>query len=228
MKTAIFGIGAATCVALSACTDLLTALSVPEGCYPVDSLSAKQRTALHVGRGNPILLIGSQRFVCSCYRASPLVGADEQGYLAGAGEQGHLSGAGEEGHLAGADEKGHLTGAGEEGRLAGAGEKEGRLTGAVEEGHLAGDFEKGHLAGAVEEGHLVGDSEEGNLTGAGEKGGNLTGAGEEGHLVGDFAELSCRIVPECPGFQLIGYEPQQIMVLTASGQKSVPTSCVTW
>ncbi len=228
MKIAIFGIGVAICVALSACTDLLTALSAPEGCYPVDSLSAKQRTYLHVGHGNPILFIGSQKFVCSCYRASPLVGADEQGTLAGAGEQGHLSGAGEEGYLAGADEKGQLTGAGEKGQLAGAGEKSGQPTGAEEKAHLVGDFEEGHLAGAGEEGHLVGDSEEGHLTGAGEQGGNLTGAGEEGHLVGDFAELSCRIVPECPGFQLIGYEPQQIMVLTATGQRSVPTRCVTW
>jgi hypothetical protein len=35
-------------------------------------------------------------------------------------------------------------------------------------------------------------------------------------------------VPECSGFQLIGYKPKQIMVLTATGQKPVPASCVTW
>jgi hypothetical protein len=180
MKTARFWMGAATCVALSACTGLLTE-SALEGCYPVDALSERQKAALHVGRGNPIFLAGGERIVCACYRAGSLAGADEEGRLDGASEEGLLTGIGEKGQLAGVGEEGHLDGANE----------------------------KSQLAGADEEGRL-------------------DGASEEGRLAGDFAELSCRIVPGCPGFQLIAYEPKQITILTATGQKSVPTSCVTW
>ena len=155
-----FGIGAATCVALSACSALLPKPPKLEGCYPVDTLSAKQKADLYVGRGNPIFLVGGKKIVCTCYDGGSIAGAGEEGHLAGADEEGRLAGAGEEGHLAGADE---------EGRLA--------------------------------------------------------GADEEGLLAGNFSALSCRIVPECPGFQVTGYAPKQIEIL---GQKSAPTSCVTW
>ncbi len=161
MRIIRFGIGLSTCVVLNACTQLLTALQVPEGCYPVDTLSASQQTALHVGDGNPILLVGDERFVCPCYRGSSFVGAEEKS----------------------------------------------RLTGAEERGHLVGDSEK--------KGDLLGDSEDKHLRGDSEKKRDLLGAGEQEHLVGDSARLrlSCRIVPECPGFQLIGYESQQDALL---------------
>jgi hypothetical protein len=233
VKIVQFGIGAVTCVTLSACAQLLTVLQIPEGCYPVDTLDARQQMALHVGHGNPILLVGSQQFVCSCYRA----GGDEKDSLRGFGEQGRLAGADEQGQLHGANEKGQLNGKGEQGLLAGANEK-GQLTGNDEkqgslagrgerEGSLAGANEKGQLHGEAEQGQLNGTSEQGQLHGAKEEG-HLAGSNEKGRLSGDFAKLSCRIVPECSGFQLIGYAPPQIMVLTASGQMSVPTNCITW
>jgi hypothetical protein len=125
-----------------------------EGCYPVDTLSAKQKADLYVGRGNPIFLVGGKKIVCTCYDGGSIAGAGEEGHLAGADEEGRLAGAGEEGHLAGAD--------------------------------------------------------------------------EEGRLAGNFSALSCRIVPDCSGFQVTGYAPKQIKILTENGQKSVPTSCVTW
>jgi hypothetical protein len=158
-KIVRFGIGAATCVAFSACSALLPKPPKREGCYPVN----EDKAALYAEQGIPILLVGGKNIVCTCYQGSSINKADEEGSLAKADEEGSLAKADEEGSLAKADEE---------------------------------------------------DS--------------LAKADEKSFLVGDFSKLSCRIVPECSGFQVTGYAPKQIKILTETGQKSVPTSCVTW
>ncbi|MCI5119645.1 MAG: hypothetical protein D3908_00300 [Candidatus Electrothrix sp. AUS4] len=199
MKIVQVGIWVLICVVLNGCSGLLPDQNVGE-CYSVDNLDPRQRVDLNVGSGNPILLIGNEKIVCSCY---------QPGSLAGVGEKESLAGAGEEGSLAGIGEKESLAGAGEEGSLAGVGEKE-SLAGAGEEGSLAGIGEKESLVGAGEEGSLV-------------------GIGEKEHLAGAVTEFSCRIVPECPGFKLVGYYGQdQIKIRTGTQQKFVSTDCITW
>ncbi|TAA75320.1 MAG: hypothetical protein CDV28_10859 [Candidatus Electronema aureum] len=227
MKTVQFGIGTAVCIALSGCTGLVTMPKL-EGCYPVDALSVWQQTALHVGRGNPILLIGGKKFVCTCYQDSSLTGIGENGGVTGIGENGGVTGIGEKGGVTGIGEKGGVTGIGEKGGVTGIGEK-GGVTGIGEKGGVTGIGEKGGVTGIGEKGGVTGIGEKGGVTGIGEKGG-VTGIGEKGGVtgIGDFAEFSCRIVPECPGFQLIGYGPKDVTVLTPAGQKSVPAGCITW
>jgi hypothetical protein len=94
---------------------------------------------------------------------------------------------------------------------------------------VTGTGEQGGVTGTGEKGGVTGTGEQGGVTGIGEKGG-VTGTGEKGGVtgIGDLAEFSCRIVPECPGFQLIGYGPKDVTVLTPAGQKSVPAGCITW
>ena len=176
MKIVQFWISAAVCAALSGCAGLVTMPKL-EGCYPVDTLSVWEKTALHVGRGNPILLIDGKKFVCTCYQNRSLGKADEQGNLGKADEQGNLGKADEQGNLGKADEQGNLGKADEQGNLGKADEQ-----------------------------------------------GNLGKADEQGRI----AEFSCRIVPECPGFQLVGYGAKEVTVLTPAGQKSVQPRCITW
>ena len=101
--------------------------------------------------------------------------------------------------------------------MAGSGESA-LITGADESGRVAGTDEGARLAGADEKGYLVGGSEDISVAG------NF----EDARLHGGLAKLSCSIVPECSGFKLNGYHPTEINVLTASGTKLTPTSCVTW
>jgi len=226
MKSVRLGIGAVICVMLGACSGLLAGLTQEEGCYSVYALNTKQRVELNVGNGNPILLTGGEKIVCTCYQDSFLAGASEDGRIEGAGEDGHIQGVGEDGRIQGVGEDGRIQGAGEDGRIQGAGE-DGRIQGAGEEGHVAGASEEGRVAGASEESNVAGVGENSRVGGASESG-RLEGAGERGFLSGGSVKLSCRIVPECSGFQLIGYEPDQILVLTSTGKKSVPASCITW
>jgi len=174
MKVVKFGIWVVTFVMLSSCSSLSGWLSgaTSESCYSVDTLNAKQRAALDVGNGNPILIAGGERIVCTCYRSSSLAGDDESDRLAGDDESGKLA----------SDD---------------------------ETGLLASDDESGNLASNDETGLLASDDERALLN-------------------SDFAKLSCRLVQGCSGFQLIGYKPKQIIVLTATGQKSVSASCITW
>ena len=218
-------IGAVTCTTLTACSGLLTEQKVGD-CYSVDTLSATQKMLLNVGSGNPILFAGDQQIVCGCYRDGTLVGAGEGDHLVGTGERDRLAGAGEGDRLAGADEGDRLAGASERDRLAGADEKD-HLTGAGERDRLAGADEGDRLAGADERDRLAGADERDRLAGADERD-RLAGAGEGDRLAGDFAEFSCRITPECSGFQLVNYGPQQINILTENGRKSVPTKCIVW
>jgi hypothetical protein len=196
-----------TWVALTACTSLLPK-PPRQTCFPMDALNTSQRTALGVGKGNPILLVRGEKIVCSCFQDSRLAGAGEGDRLAGAGEGDRLAGAGEGDRLAGAGEGDRLAGAGEGDRLAGAGE---------------GD----RLAGAGEGDRLVGAGEGDRLAGAGE-GDQLAGNSEGAQLSGNFAKLSCSIVPGCTGFQITGYESKEIKVYTRNGLKLVPSACVTW
>jgi hypothetical protein len=226
----LFWIGTAICIALSGCTGLVNMPKL-EGCYPLDTLSVLEQTPLHVGRGNPIFLIGGKKFVCTCYGDGSLTGAGEKGDLGRADETGALGKADENGSLSRADEKSDLGKAGETGALGKADEEE-SLSKADEKGGLGRADETGALGKADEEGSLSKTDEQGGLDRADEKGG-LDKADERGSLDrangrGISAAFSCRIVPECPGFQLIGYGPKEITVLTPAGQKSVPACCITW
>jgi hypothetical protein len=182
---------------LNGCSGLLTDQSTGE-CYELAELNDREKATLQVDNGNPILLVGSRKFVCSCY----------QGRVVGVGEEGRVIGVGEKGRVVGVGEKGHVIGVGEKGRVVGVGE-EGHVIGVGEESRVIGVGEKGRVVGVGEEGHVI-------------------GVGEDGHISNDFSTLSCRIVPECSGYQLIGYPPEQIDISIGNTRKSIPTDCIIW
>ena len=122
------------CIMLSSCSWLLTDQNIGE-CYDLAELNDREKAILQVDNGNPILLVGSRRFVCSCY----------QGRVVGVGEEGHV-----------------------------------------------------------------------------------VGVGEDSHISNDFSKLTCRVVPECSGYQLIGYPPEQINISIGNRRKSIPTDCIIW
>ncbi|WPD22806.1 MAG: hypothetical protein SD837_21800 [Candidatus Electrothrix scaldis] len=217
MKIIKFGIGMATCVALSSCANLLPKPEVVKDCYPVDSLSPKERISLQVGTGNPILLAGDKKFVCACYQAGSLLGADEGDRLDRADERDNLDRADEDDNLDRADERASLAKA----------DERASLTKADERASLAKADERASLTKADERASLT-KADEGALLAKADEGASLTRADEVDGLSKDSTKLSCRIVSGCPGFQLIGYEPQQITVRTEAGRKSFPTSCITW
>ncbi|CAK8724422.1 Collagen triple helix repeat-containing protein [Candidatus Electrothrix laxa] len=186
------------CAALTACSGLLPDRNVGE-CYSVNNLNPKQRSALNVGSGNPILLIGNEEIVCSCYQSGSVIGVGEGGRVIGSSEDGRVAGSGEDGRVVGSGEDGRVVGSGEDGRVVGSGE----------DGRVVGDGENGRVVGDGEYGRVIGD-------------------GETGDISGDFSKLSCRIVPECSGYQLIGYPPKQIDISNGNRRKSVSTSCIIW
>ena len=152
MKIVQIGVGAVACIMLSSCSGLLTDQNTGE-CYELAELSDREKAILQVDNGNPILLVGSRKFVCSCY-------------------QGRVVGVGEEGRVIGVGEKGRVVGVGEESQV--------------------------------------------------------VGVGEAGHISSDFSKLSCRVVPECSGYQLIGYPPEQIDISIGNRRKSISTDCIIW
>lgn len=217
MNIVKFGISVAVCIALSGCSDFLLPRPEVKGCYPVDSLSLEERVSLQVGTGNPILLAGDKEFVCACYQPGFLLAADEGDRLDRAEERDNLDRADENDNLDRADEEDYLVRADEGDRLDRASEGD-RLDKASE----------GDRLDKASEGDRLDKAGEGDRLDKAGEGDRLDKADEADWLSKGSTELSCRIVSGCPGFQLIGYEPQQITVRTEAGMRSFPTNCITW